>query len=358
MTFVPATQANADTVCQSIFQFEAPSGCVLSDAEGAILGTPNITTCNDRFAGLVLSTGYDSAVYVAFTGIGLDGQLTPGASVRYSIWLMQDCRAWAGAYSVTLKLSGDSGGSVTSTPIGQFAYSEKFTGALDSYCFTNTCGSTTYSGTFTIPPSLAVGQYRVQVSVDYNAASALLPLPALHQDVVMKTKLTKTQFYPAVNLYFPDGGPLVCYFLDFTKAAVQTYGITGTDWEIKAGNQVIATYKDLPLYSDTRFSKYLSTGAFTIDLNTTAGVPVYGFGIKAQTKGQTYTCSVSVKTTQGAYDKVSLSATAAVSTLNWTVIPEPSSRTITCYKRSNSKLTKKVTGVNPKCPSGYSTSKS
>jgi hypothetical protein len=44
-------------------------------------------------------------------------------------------------------------------------------------------------------------------------------------------------------------------------------------------------------------------------------------------------------------------------TLNLQINVTPKVKTITCYKKGNTKLTKKVTAIAPKCPTGYSTAK-
>jgi hypothetical protein len=61
------------------------------------------------------------------------------------------------------------------------------------------------------------------------------------------------------------------------------------------------------------------------------------------------TCRYSVKTAEN--------TRFVPETKEWGFLVKSNSKTITCYKKGNSKVTKKVKAVAPKCPTGYSTKK-
>lgn len=90
----------------------------------------------------------------------------------------------------------------------------------------------------------------------------------------------------------------------------------------------------------------LSGRPFTIQVLTPKVCQVSNGILTAKSAGA---CSVTL-TSAGSDQLVSKTSTVKVTMA-------ASSKTITCYKKGNSKVTKKVTAVAPKCPTGYSTKK-
>lgn len=90
----------------------------------------------------------------------------------------------------------------------------------------------------------------------------------------------------------------------------------------------------------------LSGQPATIQVLTPKTCQIVDGSLAAKTAG---TCSISM-TSAGSTELASKTTTLTLKMLAPT-------KTITCYKKGNSKVTKKVTAVAPKCPTGYSTKK-
>lgn len=384
-----------------------PNECVLDyPDQSASIGSgatafktiDTIDSCNDTFAGVKLSTGYDYISYIRVVGANTSGELKPGQTYSLDISFVQNCRTWTQAYLLTGELQFDSGGPI---PLvireSSFRYREKLTGSIDSYCFTNTCGTATFSSSFTIPNTGIFGPAKLLVTARYNSASASIALPTVSKNwsytgflysgnqtpsignsptpTPTPTPTSQETEIPVTTVEFvetADGGA-VCYTPEFTREAVNLYSIIGTKWRVSvndgSGSQVLDEYLwglgALPNGDPIR--DYTSNGAKT-SAYTNGTFLVYAYSVKNQKKGYMYECSVAIRTTKGVGRFNTKYLTATYDTLNFNLVrktPEPtpsastktlpattkkSNKTITCIK---GKQSLKVSGRNPVCPKGY-----
>jgi hypothetical protein len=172
-----------------------------------------------------------------------------------------------------------------------------------------------------------------------------------------------------------DDGNITCYTPDFTPSAVSTYEIVGTRWRVSAKNlsgqtAILDQYDwDLGVQSNgDAIREYTFNGA-KISLIVSGNI-IYAYGPRNVTAGFGYECSVAVRTKNSVsryatqvlfakgntkdFNQVPVNQPTAAPSIPAKVIPSPTVQakktSITCVK---GKLTKKVTAVKPKCPSGY-----
>lgn len=147
-----------------------PNECILGIPDGTrsiggIALTEDIDTCEDRAFGLVLSKGRDSVVWVKAKSAKPTGEISPGV-VEFEVWISQDCLSWQDAYAVKLSLVAPNGTVLLpSRRASSFTYSKKFSGPIDSYCFTNTCGNTRTQEFFELPQNSPLGDYKIVLEV-------------------------------------------------------------------------------------------------------------------------------------------------------------------------------------------------
>ena len=170
-----------------------------------------------------------------------------------------------------------------------------------------------------------------------------------------------------------DGG-ITCYVADFTKEAVDAYGIIGTHWKISSNNSnsgraVLDEYDwgiGVKNNGDPITEITASGGKVSI---IDKGVVFYGYKPRNQVKGSSYECSVAIRTSKGVgpyatetiFSKVNTknfnpieinkAVTSRTPTTSTSVTPSTSKGiTITCVA---GKLTRKITATKPVCPSGF-----
>lgn len=367
-----ATPAIAETNLGCDTDFYAaifPSDCVIEYQDQArLVGSyklnPYFNSCNNRFAGLVLNTGYEDISYIRIKGLSRDGHLTPGAIYPYEVVIDQPCHAWANAYTVGIQLSGPDGKSTLGTATGNdFKYHEKFTGPLDSYCFTQICGTGYYYGTLAIPLNAIGGDYRLSLTLESNKASEFIALSPITASASYSHNLAITPESTGIHAIASgvvasqsSNGEIVCYVIDFRADAVVDFKITGTHWQVS--DSTSATVLDeydwgLGLNSDGSMKREFTSNGAKISNKLTDGTTYYGYGIRNQVKGHTYSCTVSVTGQDGLGRPTTVSIIAPVSTSNFTAVATPAKKTIVCVSVKTPKVTRKVTAVTPSCPKGF-----
>ena len=388
--FIPAIDAQTSFAagCNgSSWQFQAPGACVIDYSdEGLSSGksNPTIDRCEETFAGIKVSTGYDYMSYLAIPSIKSDGLLTPSGQLNVKLRIRQSCRVIPHAYLVTGVLI-DPLGKQTVLPMisDELSYDSEYSTSVTNYCFTNVCGSTTYVFAYSLPNNLVSGSYSLKFSiVDNPNAYSGLKLPNINTLLSFTNSLfvggetipapattsspqPTTNQIPLTDFTFSDSGEfLVCIMNDFTDTAIKTYGITGSHWRISSnqnGTTILDEY-DWPLgvqsNGDT-IKSYTENGA-SMSMLFADGVVRYSYGLRNQTAGVGYQCSIAVKTDHGIGRYISKDLIASNNVLNFNVVkvvaptptPSPSAtkKVITCVK---GKLIKKVSGANPVCPKGY-----
>jgi hypothetical protein len=380
--------ANASGCPTGILSSLYPNECLFeySDEAKVMTGTtlklqPTLDSCDDTFSGIKLSTGYDRISYVRIPSVSLSGEMKPNVVHKVEVSIAESCRAWPKSYVASAALTFANGISVPISLIEtNLRYREKFSGSIDSYCFTNTCATATLEGSFKLPTT-ASGSATLSLAIEYNSSSAtaiqLKPItdkynysgvlfagantatvsPAPVQEIPKSTiKDGIDQSIPLTNLSFvaDSDGILSCSVNDFTEDAKNTYSIIGTHWRIssKSNNKtVILDEYDWGLGVESNgdmIREYTDNGG-KISL-LIQGTIVYSYAIKNQSKGMGYECSVAIRTKSGIGRYASSIEFSKVATSNFVALKAKSPTTITCVK---GKITKKVTGSSPKCPSGF-----
>ncbi len=322
--FPSAPPANAAGCPSSIWSTLYPGQCILeySDEAKAISGTsyqlqPDLNSCADYFAGVKISTGYDRVSYVRVVDVPTSGEIKSNQNVKVEVSISENCRAWAKSYLVNGEMVFADGSKVpilfTET---DFRYREKFTGSIESYCFTNICASSTLTGTFSTS-NAPQGSATLNINIDYNQSSA---------SSIQLTPISAKYKYSNV-FYIGASAP---------APSKKTQAIT----VIRPQNISISA-KTYPL---TAF--VTSNLGMTIDMNTPS---VCNFSNGAFTLLSVGTCKSTLN--QAGDD---LWEPAAPLNLEFEILPANltvvKKSTITCVK---GKLVKKVTAVKPVCPAGY-----
>jgi hypothetical protein len=391
LSFFPnVTIANASGCPSGIWSNLYPGECILeySDEAEVISGTniriqPDLLSCDYTFAGVKLSTGYDRISYLRLKSVPITGELTKNQTVNLELSLSENCRAWTKSYLANGEVVFQDGSKVSvDLSESNFRYREKFTGSIDSYCFTKTCGTATLIGSFQVPNS-AQGAATLSLSISYNQASTSItqfsPIFAQYKYsgvlFVSNTATTPTSTngidanIPLTNVTMVDGedGNITCYTADFTPSAISTYNIIGTRWRISeknlAGQMTILDEYDwgLGVQANGDAVREYTTNGGKISL-ITGGTVIYAYNPRNVTKDFGYECSVAIRSknsvgrfaTEVIFAKGNTKDFNKVPATQLTPAASPSPKakksTITCTK---GKLIKKVTAANPKCPAGY-----
>ena len=172
---------------------------------------------------------------------------------------------------------------------------------------------------------------------------------------------------PSAHFSVSSLSGLLCYADAFSAEGITTYKIKGTRWTIskQPPNDSVATVIDtfdFPFVSENEipYTKLRSQGKqMVVKAN---GLNAYAYVPLDQRVGTTYTCQIAILTDAGVSNYSTIKAIATFETNGYVAVSNPtptatptptkqaSKRTIVCIK---GKLTKKVTGTNPKCPAGY-----
>ncbi len=386
-TLVPVSPiANAAGCPTGIWSGLYPGDCLLEYSEEAttvLPGSdfklqPDLDSCGDYFAGIKINTGYDRVSYVRFQNIGTSGSLNTGKNLQVVVNISANCRLWKKSYLTSGEIKFGNGISV-SVPLSEVTlnYRSKYSGSFDSYCFVNTCGDITYAGSFVIPPS-ASGSANFVLGISYNQDSATLiklspieakynysgylfvgstptptPTPTSTSD---PNTINPSIPFTKVTLIADSSGLLACNSPDFTPSAVSTFGIIGTHWRFStnntAGEDVVLDEFDMGLGvqpNGDSIRKTLTNGeSIALLIN---GDVYYGYALRNQIKGAGYKCSVAVRTSNGIGRYSTQIVFSSINSKDFTAVKKSSlKKSITCTK---GKLSKKVKGTKPKCPTGY-----
>jgi hypothetical protein len=365
--FAGVTPANAVNACSSYLDYETPY-CLFYGSEAA--ATPTVlNTCDDGFG----YKGIDQLQSLTFYGVTGNGQVTRGANVRFNARLTQNCLAWNGAYRVSVILIDESGNTYASEdPKGSFAYTSKLSAPVLSYCSTRTCGIQDFDGFVSLPSTAPEGIYRVRVRI--TADSVISPANQVLNMIGFLSTYPQARYFPSISGLVADtpaDGQVICAFGDFSKSAVDTFAITGTDWEIYEDGNLIDSVTDFPVAtSDNLKISQLKHGYIMSGfLNSTSTSRTYSYAVANQKRGSKYECKVAIHTKYGSGPSKSAIAYAPISTSGLQPIPNPSptatpttspkpqetvkpvAATATYCKKG--KTVKTIKTANAKCPSGY-----
>jgi hypothetical protein len=388
--FPNITIANASGCPSGIWSSLYPGECILeySDEAETISGTniriqPNLLSCDDTFAGVKLSTGYDRISYLRLKNVPITGELTKYQIVNLELSVSENCRAWANSYLAAGEVVFQDGSKASfNLSESNFRYREKFSGSIDSYCFTNICGTATLNGSFQVPNS-AQGSAILTLKITYNQASTsttqFSPITSQYRysRVLFAGTATTTptstngidEKIPLTDITMVSGedGNITCYTTDFTPEATATHNIIGTRWRISVKNldgqtTILDEYDwGLGVQANGDAVREYTTNGGKISL-ITSGTIIYAYNPRNVTKDFGYECSVAIRTKNSVGRFATEVIFAKGNTVDFNPVPatqptpasSPSPKakksTITCTK---GKITKKVTAIKPKCPAGY-----
>lgn len=170
---MPSFAADTSGCRSSIWASVYPDECIIDIHDNAqvIAGhaiTEKLDTCDDTFAGIVLSTGYDGIGWIKIKSAKPTGELT-ATSVGFELWLVQQCLSWTDAYSVQFELISPDGTVIPATiSENSFTYRKQYSGSISSYCFSNICGDTRYQGSFDLSQTPISGSYKIRLRIKSN----------------------------------------------------------------------------------------------------------------------------------------------------------------------------------------------
>jgi hypothetical protein len=118
---------------------------------------------------------------------------------------------------------------------------------------------------------------------------------------------------------------------------------------VKSGARILDEYNwGLSLDKSGKLDSIQTTNGLKFTSKEGAGPIIYSYAIRNQEKGATYECSVAIRTKNGTGPYATINFKGTMNSKDFNL------QTVTCIK---GKLTKKITAVNPKCPSGYKVKK-
>lgn len=169
----PSNSATSDGCKGSIWDTVYPNECIIDVHDGAqtiagIAITENVYKCSDTAYGIVLSSGYDGLGWIKVKSASPSGELAVG-SVDFELWFIQQCLSWKDAYAIKLTMIGPDGKSYNANfKASEFSYRKKYSGSVNSYCFSNICGDTRIQGNFSLPETAPSGSYQLVLEVKSN----------------------------------------------------------------------------------------------------------------------------------------------------------------------------------------------
>ena len=357
---------------------------------GAIID--KIDTCNHYDSLLnanLTNPGRDWIVSTRILRVTPKGEVVTPSNLNFLVTMNLDCRRWK-SYKLDGQLVSPTG---VTFPIsfGEGEYSDQ--GAsfdVSDYCFlvNSYCGWLNFSGTSSLPSDAPAGSYSIKLHATTQGVLVgdVLPLAEktmIYSNILQVTGVltatpgavftplpTITPSVPSLPLDIPltdvsfidIGGNLGCLVNDFTKSAVQTYGITGTHWRISTttGDNSILDEYDLGLGVQPNGDpiRSFTPNGYKVSRLSPDGNVSYSYFLRNQKVGFWYECSVAVRTDHGIGRYISEDLISKQNVANFNVVKVSKSiplrvekkETINCIK---GKTTQRVIGLKPSCPEGY-----
>ncbi len=134
-----------------------------------------VASCSSPFG-----NGTDGPGYFYFSPVsGKSGELTLGRTYNLEVFFGHDCRDFAGAYDLDVKLVASSGRTINATLVKESysSYQSKRYSTVNNYCLMYSCGTTYFYYTITVPKSAESGTYSVEASVKSDATKSKYSYP-------------------------------------------------------------------------------------------------------------------------------------------------------------------------------------
>lgn len=232
-----APPAIAATICDSNASSATTCFLATNDFGSTYYGhAGDFYTCPLTYFGVKTNDGFDNISHIVFDGVGVNGKLTPGTSVKASIRVDQECIAWAGAYGFEIRLEGLKNAPIIGTKISEsFTYLKKYSARIDSYCFIETCGYSQLTFEFDIPANYQ----RDLVSVKARVTSKNVFVNQLqttefpYGDVFsIGDRLSNPTLASIDGTISEVDGRMICFMTDASESGIAQFGITGFEFEI------------------------------------------------------------------------------------------------------------------------------
>ena len=304
----PSNAASAAALCDE--SVSTASYCMLDDTDtgSSYYGRAgDVYTCGLTYYGIKINDGYDSIDYVEFNGVGRDGILNPGSTVTATVRMDQECRSWLGAYGANLTLEG-----LVNKPLvaiqasEEFTYRKKYSGRLDSYCFTEICGFTSWEFNIQIPVDFKPDLLTLKANIFPKSplVGAISPKVLSYSEVFSLGPRLKNPASASVDHSITEtDGRVLCFTSDVSKEGSSDFGITKFEFEIFSNvggstKTIDQGFWTLGLPTNNFASEKLSNGdAYSLLVND--GVQ-HAYYLSEQTRGATYGCKVRAITPLGA----------------------------------------------------------
>lgn len=303
----PSNAASAAALCDE--SVSTASYCMLDDTDtgSSYYGQAgDVHTCGLTYYGIKINDGYDSIDYIEFNSVGRDGILNPGSSVTATVQMDQECRSWQGAYGATLTLEG-----LVNKPLvaiqasEEFTYRNKFSGRLDSYCFTEICGFTTWEFNIQIPSDFKPDLFTLKANIVPKSPlfGAISPKMLSYSEVFSLGPRLKNPASASVDHSITEtDGRVLCFTSDVSKEGTTDFGITKFEFEIVSyargsSKTIDQGFWALGMPPDNFATEKLINGdAYSLIVNDAVQHAYY---LSEQIRGATYGCKVRAITALG-----------------------------------------------------------